>query len=191
MKKYLSLLLVGIIASLIAPACFMAARISYTVVDVENPEEDRTSTPGYVITKVPITLNAKEAFGDEFKVTITFELEDASSTYEFQPNTSKGVTATKLSEFQWQLSIKSLSVGDNVIGIFKIKAKDDPKIGCGGTYSLGQPEVIGKDSESGDSDDADDVTTGYAIPYVALAVGTIGTVTILTTSKRKSKFYKI
>ena len=46
-------------------------------------------------------------------------------------------------------------------------------------------------SEGGDIGGGDIPETGYAIPYVALAIGAVGVITVLATSKKKTKMYKI
>lgn len=63
----------------------------------------------------------------------------------------------------------------------------DPSVeNCGGkiipSYDKTEPGEIG----GGEIPE-----TGYAIPYVALAVGAVGVITVLATSKKKTKMYKI
>ncbi len=59
---------------------------------------------------------------------------------------------------------------------------------CGGDII---PEWKSTSSEGTGSDDSKVTDTGYAVPYIALAIGAVGVVTVLATSKKKTKMYKI
>lgn len=61
-------------------------------------------------------------------------------------------------------------------------------IDCGGDII---PKWTEATSDGDDSDDEEITDTGYAVPTVALAIGAVGVITVVATSKKKTKMYKI
>ena len=122
--------------------------------------------------------------------TITFEPASEGNEHEFTLNPT---SAKKESETDNSISlyIEPISAGEKaVVGTLvwtadaKLSSKD-----CAGNW---KPSTFkGSDTTGGNTGEGDVVDSGYAIPYVALALGAVGVVTVLATSKKKTKMYKI
>ena len=122
--------------------------------------------------------------------TITFKPASQGNEHEFTLNSA---AAKKESETDKTITlyIEPIAAGEKaVVGTLvwtadaKLSSED-----CAGNWS---PSTFkGSETTDGGSGEGDVVESGYAIPYVALALGAVGVVTVLATSKKKTKMYKI
>lgn len=185
MKKHLRTILIGLITLILIPMSANATSLKWS-----DKQTNQTKSGGKVVTTKALILTSDAAVNKELKYDITFTVADSASTFEFKANTSAGVTAEKKDDSTYTVTIKSLSSGENTIGAFIITASDEDGVDCGGEYS---PTLIkdGTETTGDESEGNDNTETGYGIPYIALAVGTVGTITVIATSKKKNKFYKI
>lgn len=161
---------------------------STAIIEEYKCTEETTATQKITTCKLGI-LNKGTT---EFKGgTVTFKLtpQVSSTTWEFKVNGANASEDTKArTENSVTLSMDPLASKDDVwIGTITWKANKTEE-DCGGTI-----EAIwkGADATGGGSGEGDVVESGYAIPYVALAVGAVGVITVLATSKKKTKMYKI
>lgn len=126
-----------------------------------------------------VTLNLKPTVSS---TTATFKL--TADTKVAQLDT----TRTNADKMAYVIDIEPIAAGRTVtlgtvtfIADAKYSGKD-----CGGEI-----DPVWDQSEGDDIGGGDIPETGYAIPYVALAIGAVGVITVLATSKKKTKMYKI
>lgn len=115
---------------------------------------------------------------------ITFEVD---TTYAHQNgNPTQGDNNSKV----YELNVDPISSGGKaILGTVKFTANASlTDIDCGGGYKVAFKEAI---DDGDDSDDEEITDTGYAVPTVALAIGAVGVITVVATSKKKTKMYKI
>lgn len=189
MKKHLKLILIGLIALVLVPSAASAASLKYSWDEVQAKQ---TRTGGKVETTKTLIINSETAYNKELKFDIKFTANDAGSTIKFTANTSVATAVKKEGEEDtYTVTVKNLVSGENKIGAYIITAIDENGIDCGGTFSPSKALEEGTQTTGDDTESNDNTETGYGIPYIALAVGTVGTITVLATSKKKNKFYKI
>ena len=154
--------------------------------DNKNPKIDvanKTKT-------VTCTWTAKNTSTETFTgTTLTVQVTKKGTgvkSYEFKPNSPSVTKKDNGNADQISVSFDDVNAGESIIlGEFTILAENN-----GEDCSLGFKQV-GEDTNGGGSSDGSVVGSGYAIPYVALALGSAGVVTVLATSRKKTKMYKI
>ena len=123
--------------------------------------------------------------------TVTFKMipQVSSTEWYFEVNKTNASEDTKAkTDSSITLSMNPLAAGDDVwLGPVTWKANKNVE-DCGGKT---EPTWKGSDTTGGGSGEGDVVESGYAIPYIALAIGAVGVITVLATSKKKTKMYKI
>lgn len=164
-----------------------AAKLDFSSVDCDNknPKIDvanKTKT-------VTCTWTAKNTSTETFKgTTLTVQVTKKGTgvkSYEFKPNSPSVTQKDNGNADQISVSFDDVNAGESIIlGEFTILAENN-----GEDCSLGFKQV-GEDTKGGGSSGGG-AETGYAIPYVALALGLAGVVTVLATSRKKTKMYKI
>lgn len=128
----------------------------------------------------------------EFKggsLTLTLKPKHSSTTVSFVVN-STDAKQNSASNNVYVLAVEPIPAGETAI-LGTVKWSADATLtdaDCGGDII---PEWKSTSSEETGSDDGEITDTGYAVPTLALAIGAIGVVTVLATSKKKTKMYKI
>lgn len=120
-------------------------------------------------------------------LTLEFSPKNNSTTWDFKLGTAKENTTAKTDK-SVELHINPIAAGKTIeAGTVTWTADSSLQdADCGGDVI---PEWKSTTTEGNQT--IDNTSTGYAIPYVALAVGAVGVVTVLATSKKKTKMYKI
>lgn len=164
------------------------AELDFSSIDCDNknPKLDvanKTKT-------VTCTWTAKNTSTETFTgTTLTVQVTKKGTgvkSYSFKPNSPSVTQKDNGNADQISVSFDDVNAGESIIlGEFTIIAENN-----GEDCSLGFKKV-GEDTKGGGSSDGSVVSSGYAIPYVALALGSAGVVTVLATSRKKTKMYKI
>lgn len=190
MKKSL-LVLVALFTMILIPWKVQADDINVLV----NTGDYKCKTETDVVQKKKITtceIAVQNTTAQEFKggaVTLTFEPKESSTKWEFTVKNAFEDSKAK-TEKSVTLNIEPIAAKDTVV-VGEVKWIADQSLSaadCGGNVV---PTFKGSDTTGGNTGEGDVVDSGYAIPYVALALGAVGVVTVLATSKKKTKMYKI
>ena len=163
-----------------------AAKLDFSSVDCDNknPKIDvanKTKT-------VTCTWTAKNTSTETFKgTTLTVQVTKKGTgvkSYEFKPNSPSVTQKDNGNADQVEVSFGDVRAGESIIlGEFTILAENNGE-DCGlSLLRVMEPMCLGGVSGC--------VETGYAIPYVTLALGLAIVVTVLATSRKKTKMYKI
>lgn len=184
MKKSL-LVLVALFMMILIPGNVNAAKDWAAFTNCEEPASEGNKK----VTVCQIGYESKT--GKDFSggtTTITFEPEVSSTTYEFSINKAFASIESEKGN-KVTINVKE-SNGSSKIIIGEVKwIADKNEEDCGGVWSPTPFE--GTDTGDSDFNDGEVVESGYAIPYIALAIGAVGVITVLATSKKKTKMYKI
>ncbi len=120
-------------------------------------------------------------------LTLTLAPKNPSTTATFQVNDTE-VKEVSGGDKVYTLNVEPINPGEEAnLGTVTWTADATlSDIDCGGDIL---PNWNG--TEEWDSSDGESPETGYAIPYIALAVGCVGVITVVATSKKNRKMYKI
>ena len=123
-------------------------------------------------------------------LTLKFNAKHSSTTSSFVVDTT-AAKQNSANENVYVLNVEPIEAGQTaVLGTVKwIADATLSDADCGGDII---PEWSGATSSgTTGTEGTENAETGYAIPYMALAIGAVGVFTVLATSKKKTKMYKI
>lgn len=190
MKKTL-LILVTLIMMILIPGNVKAIELVRNTDDTFECSEPVT-VGDKKQTTCEIKVKTDEAYqGGILTLTLKPTMDTTTATFKLTANSKDAQldsTRTNASKMIYVIDIEPITAGKTVtlgtvtfIADAKYSGKD-----CGGGIVPTWDESTGGDMGGGDIPE-----TGYAIPYVALAIGAVGVITVLATSKKKTKMYKI
>lgn len=188
MKKNL-LILVMLIAFIVIPGKVSAATLKVVTTDGTHLkcETEKDEKLQKKITTCDVIL---EVNGGDFNggvVDLTFEPERSTTTFDFQVDTAFAKEESH-DKNVYKVNVEPIKDGKTaVVGVVKWQANLTEEK-CGGTV---KPSWKGTENNQSASNDPTVTDTGYAIPYLALGAGLVGVVTVIASSKKKTKMYKI
>lgn len=194
MKKKMMILVILLITLIILPNSVEAAKMKINFSSGANGTCQESKISGNVKTTecdlVLQNLGTDTSKGLVLDIVVDKGADVTAVT--FNVDSSKGVLnpapATDTKNYKYNVSVNPIAGGDEVTlakvtFIATASGKD-----CGGDI-----DVVwnGANVKTFDTSDAEVVQSGYAIPYIALAVGMVGVIGFIAVSKKKTKMYKI